>query len=94
MATRCSTDTPALFTELRADMFGPAGFKPATWRLSIDVVRQAFATTLFLQTSTCLTMLTQSRVSPETKRASVSNTASEKPPTLRMSARPCACVVQ
>ncbi|WP_252719540.1 SDR family oxidoreductase, partial [Acinetobacter baumannii] len=34
-------------------------------------------------------MLTQSRASPETKRAIVSNTASVKPPTLSMSARPC-----
>jgi len=46
-----------------------------------------------VQTSVCLTMLTQSRVSPRAKRATVSNTASEKPPTLRMSARPEAWVV-
>jgi len=79
-----------------ASPFGTTAFRVlyssglVVWR---HVVLPAFATTLFVQTSTCSTMLTQSRVSPETKRAIVSNTASEKPPTFSISGRPVACVV-
>lgn len=29
-------------------MVGPAGFEPATWRLEVDVVRQAFAMIMFV----------------------------------------------
>ncbi|EIZ81173.1 hypothetical protein WSK_0118 [Novosphingobium sp. Rr 2-17] len=64
-------------------------FRVSPWS---NVIPSAFATALFY-TSTCLMISTQSRISPVAKRAIVSNTASEKPPTFRMSARLCACVV-
>ena len=79
----------ALTVELRAE--SPAGFEPAT--LKPHVVPAAFATALF-HTSISFTSETQSRSSsPLAKRESVSNTESEKPPTLRMSLRSFACVV-
>lgn len=48
---------------------------------------------LIRQTSVCFTNSTQSRVSPLAKRTIVSKTASEKPPTFKISDRSAACVV-